>query len=80
MPTIAELMNRRNVLLPETKALTLLSLKATGEARQWLRNRLAHRFANLPKETVLYASGDLERLRNELRELSKLTPPPNSRP
>ncbi len=80
MPTIAELMNRRNVLLPETQALSLLSLSATQEARQWLRARLPHRFANLPRETVLYATGDLDKLRNELRELSKLTPPPNSRP
>ena len=80
MPTIAELMNRRNVLIPETQALSLLSLSATQEARQWLRNRLPHRFANLPKEVVLYAEGDLDKLRNELRELAKLIPPPNSRP
>jgi hypothetical protein len=78
--TIAEIIAARKVLIRESAALARLGIKNREPGRQWLRRRLAYQIAMLPRQAYLYALGDVDRLKLELDQLAKLTPPRSPRP
>lgn len=69
--TIKQILARKNILIRETAALTLLSLKNCEDARQWLRARLPYQAALLPRQVFLYAVRDVDKLKLELDALDK---------
>ena len=72
---IKEILARKNILIREAQALQILQLRNIEPARQWLRTRLPHRVALLPRQTILFVVGDVDRLKAELAALALLNPP-----
>jgi hypothetical protein len=78
MPSIAEILAHKNVLIREATALTRLNLRNCQVSREWLRKRLPYSVAMLPRQQYLYQIGLVDQLRRELDQLAKLAPPANT--
>lgn len=75
MPTIADILRQKRLLIRESAALIRLGMRNNEPSRQWLRTRLPHELAMLPRQAHLYRLADIDRLRAELETLAKLAPP-----
>ena len=79
MPTIIEIIAAKNaaaiVLVPERKALDLLSLRNSRKNRDWLASILPHEIVAMPRHVRCYRHKALTELRDKLRSITRELPP-----